>query len=115
VLIGRWAQALEGRFDLVVSNPPYITSEDIEGLETEVRAHDPRLALDGGADGLDAYRAIAGALPRLLASGGVAILELGAGQEADVAALLKANGVPADGPARADLAGIARAIVTAPR
>ncbi len=115
VLIGHWAQALEGRFDLVVSNPPYITSEDIEGLETEVRAHDPRLALDGGTDGLDAYRAIAGALPRLLAPGGIAILELGAGQEADVAALLKANGVPADGPARADLAGIARAIVTVPR
>lgn len=115
LLVGHWAQALEGWFDLVVSNPPYITSEDIEGLETEVRAHDPRLALDGGTDGLDAYRAIAGALPRLLAPGGIAILELGAGQEADVAALLKANGVPADGPARVDLAGIARAIVTVPR
>lgn len=115
LLVGRWAEALEGRFDLVVSNPPYITSEDIEGLETGVREHDPRLALDGGTDGLDAYRAIAGALPRLLAPGGIAILELGAGQEADVAALLRANGVPADGPARADLAGIARAIVTVPR
>jgi len=114
IMVGRWAEALRGRFDLVLSNPPYITSDDIEGLETEVREHDPRLALDGGADGLDAYRLIASALPRLLATGGVAILELGAGQEADVARLLAASGVPADGPARPDLAGIPRAIVTAP-
>lgn len=115
IMVGRWAEALAGRFDLVVSNPPYITSADIEGLDTEVRAHDPRLALDGGTDGLDAYRTIAAALPALLLPRGVAILELGAGQEADVAQLLTENGVPPDGPARSDLAGIARALVTAPR
>jgi len=115
IIVGRWGDALAGRFDLVVSNPPYITSADIDGLETEVRAHDPRLALDGGTDGLEAYRAIASALPDLLNPGGITILELGAGQEADVAALLMANGLPPDGPARPDLAGIARAIVTAPR
>ena len=115
IIVGRWGEALQGRLDLVVSNPPYITSADIDGLETEVREHDPRLALDGGTDGLEAYRAIASALPDLLNPGGITILELGAGQEADVAALLMANGLPPDGPARPDLAGIARAIVTAPR
>ena len=115
IIVGRWAEALHGRFDLVLSNPPYITSADIEGLDTEVREHDPRLALDGGTDGLDAYRTIAAALPDLLKPGGITILELGAGQEADVARILTSHGVPPDGPARPDLAGIARAIVTAPR
>ncbi|QFR33113.1 peptide chain release factor N(5)-glutamine methyltransferase [Ancylobacter sp. TS-1] len=114
VLVGRWAQALAGRFDLVVSNPPYIPSTDIAALDREVREHDPLLALDGGPQGLDAYRALASALPGLLRPGGRAVLELGIGQEADVAALLAAAGLPADGPARADLAGIARAIVTRP-
>lgn len=114
VIVGHWGQALCGRFDLVVSNPPYIPSTDIAALEREVREHDPLLALDGGPQGLDAYRAIAGALPGLLAEGGRAVLELGIGQEAEVAALLAAAGLPADGPARPDLAGIARAIVTAP-
>lgn len=114
ILVGAWDTGISSRFDLVVSNPPYIASTDIPTLEVEVRTHDPLLALDGGADGLDAYRAIAAALPRLLAPGGRAILELGIGQEADVAALLAANGVPADGPARRDLGDVARAIVTAP-
>lgn len=112
-LVGDWADAIAGRFDLIVSNPPYIARTDIAALAPEVRDHDPRGALDGGEDGLDAYRVIARALPRLLAAGGRAILELGMGQEADVARLLAAAGVPADGPARPDLAGIARAIVTA--
>lgn len=114
VMVGRWDSAISARFDLVVSNPPYIPSTDIPALEVEVRAHDPLLALDGGADGLDAYRAIAAALPRLLAPEGRAILELGIGQEADVVALLAASGFHADGPARRDLGGLARAIVTAP-
>ncbi|MFT0862125.1 peptide chain release factor N(5)-glutamine methyltransferase [Ancylobacter sp. G4_0304] len=119
VMVGEWSQALDfpspaHHFDLVVSNPPYIASSSIAGLDVEVRAHDPLLALDGGEDGLDAYRAIARALPGLLAPGGVAVLELGIGQEADVAHLLAAQGLPADGPARRDLAGVARAIVTEP-
>ena len=114
VLVGDWSQALAGRFDLVVSNPPYIESLAIAGLALEVRAHDPQLALDGGADGLDAYRAIAAALPALLSPGGRAILELGAGQEAAVARLVRDAGLEIDGPARADLAGIARALVTTP-
>lgn len=112
VIVGDWAGAISPAFDLVVSNPPYIPSTDIASLDVEVRVHDPRLALDGGTDGLDAYRAIAADLPRLLARGGRAVLELGIGQEAEVAGLLAASGLPADGPARCDLAGIARAIVT---
>lgn len=115
VLVGEWAGALDGDFDLVLSNPPYIASADIAGLDLDVRGHDPHLALDGGTDGLAAYRALAADLPRLLARGGRAVLELGAGQEADVAALLAAAGLPPDGPARRDLSGIARAIVTVPQ
>lgn len=114
ILVGAWADALAGRFDLVVSNPPYIPTMDIAVLDREVREHDPLLALDGGPKGLDAYRAIARALPGLLRPGGRAVLELGIGQEGDVAALLTAAGLAPDGPARRDLAGIARAIVTRP-
>ncbi|MBS7541136.1 peptide chain release factor N(5)-glutamine methyltransferase [Ancylobacter lacus] len=110
ILVGEWAQAIGARFDLVVSNPPYIVTSDIATLEREVREHDPHLALDGGADGLEAYRAIAAALPGLLAPGGRVVLELGAGQEAAVAGLLRARNLTPT-PARRDLAGIARAIV----
>lgn len=109
ILAGDWAEALAGPFDLVVSNPPYIPSADIAALDIEVRAHDPLAALDGGADGLDAYAAIARALPSLLVPGGVCVLELGIGQEEDVARLLRVAGlVPA--PARHDLGGIPRAL-----
>lgn len=109
VLVGDWAEAVRGPFDLVVSNPPYIPSGHIDGLEVDVRAHDPRAALDGGADGLTAYAAIARALPGLLAPGGVCVLELGIGQEEAVSGLLRGAGlVPA--PARRDLGGIARAL-----
>ncbi len=110
VLAGDWASALGGaRFDLVLSNPPYIAAAEIAGLMPEVARHEPRRALDGGADGLDAYRRILGALPDLLAPGGIAILELGAGQEADVAALAQAAGLAPE-PARPDLGGVARAL-----
>ncbi|HSI41242.1 MAG TPA: peptide chain release factor N(5)-glutamine methyltransferase [Xanthobacteraceae bacterium] len=111
VLVGCWGAALRGGFDLVVSNPPYIRSRDIADLEREVRLHDPLLALDGGTDGLDAYRALAHELPRLLAPDGIAVLELGAGQEADVARLLSGGPLSPLGPARRDLAGIGRALV----
>ena len=106
----RYADALVGRFDLIVSNPPYIARGDIAGLEPEVRCHDPRLALDGGPDGLDCYRAIAANAGCLLAPGGLMVLELGAGQAAAVAALLAAAGLAPCGPARPDLAGIPRAL-----
>ena len=111
VLVGHWGEALTGGFDLVVSNPPYIPSTDIAALQREVRAHDPRLALDGGPQGLDAYRALAVALPGLLVAGGYAVLELGIGQERQVAGLLAAAGLSVESPARADLAGIARAMI----
>jgi release factor glutamine methyltransferase len=102
--------ALGSGFDLVVANPPYIASGDIAGLEPEVRDFDPRRALDGGADGLAAYRAIAADARRLLAPGGVLVLELGAGQLDAVRSLTLAAGLaPAD--VRSDLSGVARALV----
>ena len=109
-LAGRWGAAVAGRFDLVLANPPYIAAADIAGLMPEVAAHEPRAALDGGGDGLDAYRAIIADLPRLLAPGGVAILELGQGQAAPVAALAAGAGL-AGAQTRADLGGIARALL----
>ena len=109
VAAGDWGSAAAGRFDLVVSNPPYIPSADIAALMPEVRDHDPRLALDGGADGLDAYRAILRDLQRLLAPGGAAVLELGCGQAEAVAALAGAQGFRVQ-DIRADLGGIPRAM-----
>jgi release factor glutamine methyltransferase len=105
-----YATALSGPFDLIVSNPPYIRSADIEGLATEVRDHDPRAALDGGADGLDAYREIAQETVRLLAPGGALVLELGQGQSADVRRIMAAVGLKLSGPPQRDLAGIDRAV-----
>jgi release factor glutamine methyltransferase len=102
--------ALVGEFDLVVSNPPYIASGDIAALAPEVREHDPRLALDGGADGLAAYRVIAADAHRLLARQGHLVVELGAGQEAAVAALLTQAELAVAG-VRPDLAGIPRVLI----
>lgn len=111
-LCGDWAGAIEGTFDLIVSNPPYIAAGELALLSPEVRDHDPRLALEGGADGLDAYRAIVNQLYGRLAAGGKAVLELGQGQEAAVSALVRATGkLEVAGPARKDLAGIPRALV----
>jgi release factor glutamine methyltransferase len=103
------ADAVSGRFDLIVSNPPYIAHGDIATLEPEVRDYDPALALDGGIDGLDFYRAIAEQAQRLLAPGGRLIVELGAGQEAAVHGLFAGAGLKVN-PARADLAGIPRSL-----
>ncbi len=109
VLRGRWAEAIKARFDLVVSNPPYIPSGDIPGLAPEVMRHDPALALDGGVDGLDCYRHIIAALPRLLAPRGVAVLEAGAGQAEDISMLLKSHGLTLLGRRR-DAGGHERAV-----
>jgi release factor glutamine methyltransferase len=105
-----YGAALAGPFDLIVSNPPYIASDDIATLAPEVREFDPRCALDGGRDGLEAYRTIAREARRLIALDGVLVLELGAGQLAAVERLLAAAGLLAIGPARCDLAGIPRAL-----
>jgi release factor glutamine methyltransferase len=103
------ASCVPGTFDLIVSNPPYIAHDEIATLEPEVRDFDPSLALDGGHDGLEVYRAIAHDARRLLAAGGRLIVELGAGQESAVRALLTDIGMTVSG-ARNDLAGIARAL-----
>jgi release factor glutamine methyltransferase len=102
--------ALAGGFDLVVSNPPYVESGAIATLAPEVRDHDPRIALDGGPDGLAAYRAIAADARRLLAPSGCLVLELGRGQSEAVAALLAAAGL-AIASLREDIAGVPRALV----
>jgi release factor glutamine methyltransferase len=103
------AAGVQGKFDLVVSNPPYVARGDIATLAAEVRGYDPAIALDGGNDGLTTYRAIAGDAPRLLAAGASLIVELGAGQEPAVAALFTNAGLRVTG-VRKDLAGIARAL-----
>jgi release factor glutamine methyltransferase len=105
-----YAAALSDTFDLIVSNPPYIRSADIADLATEVRDHDPLGALDGGADGLDAYRALIPQAARLLAPGGVLAVEVGEGQSADVERLMTSAGLTLEGPPKADLAGIRRAV-----
>jgi release factor glutamine methyltransferase len=109
-LAGDWAAALSARFDLVLCNPPYIPSADIPALMPEVARHEPLSALAGGADGLDAYRALLPALPDLLAEGGLAVLEVGIGQAGPVESLARAAGLDPAGQ-RADLHGVARAVL----
>ena len=108
------AAALRGPFDAIVSNPPYVASADIATLAPDVRDFDPHLALDGGTDGLDFYRAIAAAAPALLAPGGVLVVELGVGQAEPVAHLFAAAGL-APSPPRPDLSGTPRALVARKR
>lgn len=103
------------RYDLILSNPPYIPSKDIAALAREVREHEPKLALDGGLDGCDAYRAIIAELPQLLSEQGAAVLELGIGQEAAVADIARGQGLVVAGAAKPDLAGIPRALILYPR
>ena len=109
-LAGDWAAALRGRFDVILCNPPYIESAALAGLMPEVRLFEPARALDGGAGGLDAYRRLLPTLGDLLAAGGVAVLEVGAGQDAAVERLAAQAGLVHLGT-RADLAGVARAVV----
>jgi release factor glutamine methyltransferase len=97
-------------FDLIVSNPPYVCSSEIDALATEVRDHDPRAALDGGPDGLDAYRTLIPQAARLLAPGGALVVEGGKGQSGPIAALMTAAGLIPQGAGKADLAGILRAV-----
>jgi release factor glutamine methyltransferase len=104
-----FGSGLTQAFDLVVSNPPYVATGEIAALATEVREHDPLLALDGGGDGLDAYRALAAQMPSLLNTNGVAVLEIGIGQAAPVEAIFSAAGLRLTAT-KADLAGIPRAL-----
>ncbi|MBB3935958.1 peptide chain release factor N(5)-glutamine methyltransferase [Aureimonas phyllosphaerae] len=104
-----YLSALRPPLDAVVSNPPYIPTADLDGLDPGVRRFDPALALDGGADGLDAYRRIVEEAARLLPAGGDLLLEIGRGQEHDVARLAEAAGFVSMAW-RSDLAGIVRAL-----
>jgi release factor glutamine methyltransferase len=109
VKIGRWGEGLAGPFDVIVSNPPYIRTADIAFLAREVRAHDPALALDGGADGLNAYRALAPEMARLLAPEGRFFVEIGEGQGDEVAALFADAGLAVI-ERRRDLGGVERVL-----
>ncbi|MBV8399847.1 MAG: peptide chain release factor N(5)-glutamine methyltransferase [Acetobacteraceae bacterium] len=104
-----WAESIEGGFDLVLSNPPYIPSGEIAGLAPEVALHDPLAALNGGTDGLTAYRRLLPNLPSLLNPGGVAIFELGLGQFKLIAGMAQQAGLEVS--VRPDLHGIPRALV----
>ncbi len=108
-IIGDWTRGVKQRFDVVTANPPYIETRAIAGLQVEVRDYDPHLALDGGADGLDAIHAIVGDLDRVLREGGVAFIEIGAGQADTVRGLAEAHGFRCS--FRPDLAGIDRVAV----
>lgn len=87
-----WFRGVSGTFDLIVSNPPYISAEEMAGLSPDVRNWEPHLALTPGGDGLACYRRIAKDMPRFLGKGGTAILEIGATQAADVCAIFNAAG-----------------------
>ncbi len=112
IVCGDWAGMLDARFDLVLSNPPYVETGHIDTLMPEVGRHEPRLALDGGADGLDAYRALMPVLDRLLAPGGLALLEIGAGQDAAASCLAEASGL-AIVDRHHDLTGLIRVLALA--
>ncbi|ACA19079.1 protein-(glutamine-N5) methyltransferase, release factor-specific [Methylobacterium sp. 4-46] len=111
-LRGDWAAALAGRFDVAVANPPYIAANLIPGLAPEVRDHDPRLALDGGADGLDCYRVILAQAADFLAPGGHLVVEIGYDQEEALRHLAEAAGLRVV-VVRRDLAGHPRAALLA--
>ncbi|MER2605077.1 MAG: peptide chain release factor N(5)-glutamine methyltransferase [Siculibacillus sp.] len=109
--VGSWFEPLgEAVFDVIVSNPPYIARVEIDGLDEEVRRHDPMLALDGGVDGLDAYRVLAVGTSARLRPGGMLALEIGRHQGAEVAALVRANGF-VDVEVIADMAGRDRVVI----
>ncbi|MCP1546925.1 release factor glutamine methyltransferase [Methylorubrum zatmanii] len=115
-LCGSWLDALKGPFDLIVSNPPYIATPVIETLEPEVRGHDPRAALDGGADGLDAYRSILADVarrPGLLSAHGALVLEIGYDQGNALTRLAQEAGFEVIGVGR-DLAGHDRVVTLRP-
>ena len=108
-VVGDYGTALAGGFDLVIANPPYVRTGDIESLAPEVRDFDPLCALDGGRDGLAAYRAIAADARRFLALSAPLLVEVGAGQAGEVADLLQCAELRVESVAR-DLGGTARAV-----
>jgi release factor glutamine methyltransferase len=109
-LLSNWFSAINGKFHAIVSNPPYIPADEINGLQPEVRLHDPRRALDGGADGLDAYRAIAEGAAIHLESDGIVAVEVGEGQRRDVQRIFAEAGYRMVSVHR-DLAGTERVLL----
>lgn len=107
-----WGENVHGRYDILVSNPPYIREGDMEALEPEVTDYEPHTALVAGTDGLDAYRALMPDVKRLLARQGIAVLEFGEGQAADVIAIAETHGL-CHLETCCDLAGIERCVVLA--
>lgn len=105
-----WADGLVGQYDLIISNPPYIVSKEIEELQIDVKDFEPRRALDGGADGLGCYRDIAKLLPKLLLPNGLVLLEIGIHQERLVAEIIAGHGFKVIEEVR-DLAGVIRCLV----
>lgn len=106
---GDWTAGLDGQFDVVVSNPPYIPRGDLATLPPEVR-HEPRMALDGGEDGLHCYRALAAGLPGVLTPTGFAVIEIGAGQAENVTGILRHAGLE-PWQQRPDLSGAIRCLL----
>jgi release factor glutamine methyltransferase len=109
-ICGDWTTAPERPFDVIFANPPYIAESTIESLEADVSAHEPRLALSGGVDGLDAYRAITRLLPKRLGGNGLAFVELGKGQLCAVTEMFQEAGLEVNGTF-CDLASIPRCLV----
>lgn len=106
---GNWLSGLSGRFDVVICNPPYIKTDDIQGLQPEVKLYDPPLALDGGADGLAPYNQIIPMLPHYLNQDGAAFFEVGKGQAQDIAELMRSVGFKKI-TTQKDLGGVARCV-----
>lgn len=107
---GNWCDGLYGAFDIIVSNPPYIPTASIKSLAPEVAQYEPKLALDGGFDGLDCYRKIISALPGILTANGIAAFEVGAGQIQAVAEIAEEKGLQLEGM-RKDMQGIPRCLL----
>jgi len=109
-IVGDWGAAISGKFDAIVANPPYIPTDRLAQLPPEVALHDPRLALDGGTDGLDSYRTLATYVGCLLNQEAIFVTEIGLGQAPAVSAILRARGLIIEA-FEPDLAGICRCVV----
>lgn len=110
LVFSNWFENIEGLFEIIVSNPPYIPSADIGGLMADVRDYEPMSALVGGEDGLDPYRLIASEAPKYLSAGGLLAVEVGIGQAKAVSDLFRSNGFSEVG-IQADLGGIDRVVI----
>lgn len=105
-----WGNELDETFDLIISNPPYIPTGAIASLAPEVSQWEPKLALDGGPDGMNCYRAIVAQLPRLLAQDGLAVFEIGIGQAKELETLVQSHGLKVAGT-KDDMAYITRCVL----